>query len=137
MRNARASRSLRTMASVQLTTQNFNRKKNNTYLYIYIYKKQTENTIRKSTPDGVQPITTVFCFLPRNAFGNWDGRCHVGKILQSFYCESGTSTWQVQDRGKMELKTKKQSEEEKEATCSPKITKKPKKQFGNRTGKCG
>lgn len=49
----------------------------------------------------------------------------------------GTSTWQVQDRGKMELKTKKQSEEEKEASRSPKITKKPKKQFGNRTGKCG
>jgi len=55
--------------------------------------------------------------------------CRQG--LQSFYCESGTSTWQVQDRGKMELKTKKQSEEEKEASCSPKITKKPKKQFGN------
>lgn len=96
--------------------------RNYTYLYIYIYNNK-KKTLCKSTPDDVRPITTVFCVLPRNAFGNWDDRCHVGKILQSVYLESvrGTSTWQVQERGKMELKNK-----QKKASCSPKNNKKAK-----------
>ncbi len=50
------------------------------------------------------------------------------------YFESvrGTSTWQVQDRGKMELETNKINR--KKHLAPQKTTKKPKKQFGNRIG---
>lgn len=116
------------MASVQLTTQNFNRKKIiHICTYIYLLKKNRKHYSQVYTR-WLLPILQCFAFYLEMHLGiEMLNAMSAGFCSQFIESVRGTSTWQVQDReidGAQKSKTKQIWR----SILLPK--KKPKKQFG-------